>query len=56
MKAGITKDIICKNCGKKVGRVTLKSRLKWLTIAIMLIVALILELIANTFVYLLYGF
>lgn len=53
-KPGINTDLVCRKCGHRVGRVILKSRLKWKTLWRMMFIALILELIANTVIYLIF--
>ena len=53
-KPGINKAIKCKRCNHTVGFVTVKPRLKWRTIRYMIVVALVLEIVANIFVYILF--
>lgn len=54
LRAGINKAIICRKCGHKVGTIRLKQRFKWKMFWYAMGIALILELIANTIVYLVF--
>ena len=53
-KSGINQPIKCRKCGHTVGFVKIKPRLKWRTIKYALALALVLEIIANTFIYLVF--
>lgn len=53
-KPGINKDIICKNCGKNLGRITVKKRVKWETIYWGIGLGLAFEIVANAVVYLVF--
>ncbi len=54
LKSGINKAIVCKNCGKKVGFVRMKSKLKWRTIRWALTIAFIFEFVANAIIYIIF--
>lgn len=54
LKAGINKSIVCKKCGKVVGTIKLKQRFKWKMFWYAMGIALILELIANTIIFIVF--
>lgn len=56
IKSGINTAIICSRCGKKVGTVTLKSKVKWRTIRWAVGLGLLFEIIANVVVYMIFQF
>lgn len=53
-KPGINEDIVCRKCGHKVGRVTLKRKLQWRQIRWMIGLALTFEILANIVVYIMF--
>ena len=55
LRSGINRPIICKNCGKKVGYVRLRSRFKWKLFWQAAGIALVLEFVANLLVYLIFN-
>lgn len=55
IKPGINTDIICKKCGHRVGRIRLKSKVKWQTVRWAIGLGFLFELLSNVVVYLIFN-
>lgn len=51
VKRNPKKPIVCSNCGKKVGWITIRPRLKYKILGVGLFVAIVTQIIAEFIVY-----
>lgn len=56
LKSGISKAIICSRCGKQVGTIRLKTKMKWRTVRWAIGLGLLFEIVANIVVAIIFNY
>jgi len=55
-KAGINRPIVCRNCGKRVGYVKIRTRFKLKMFLYIMLLALAMQFVAEGIIQLIFGF